>query len=729
MCLRTDKIGGDIVNQTGIIIEKILQQEKIKYDPNMVEKVTDFAEDMYQGQVRHGQTMLAHGIGVASEVAKLRLDDTSVYAGLLHGTIRCEGYQAKKMKELFGSELVEIITTVEKVSCLNFRTKEKVDNENLRKMFMAIAKDIRTVIIKLVDRLYNMRNIEAIEEAVKLNMAKECLQIYAPIAHRLGMSQIKSELEDISFRVLMPEEYHEIKRQIDEKKSQREAYIEDRIAEITSTLKKEGIIATVYGRPKHFYSIYKKMKSKNCKADDLFDLLAIRIIVDSIKDCYTALGLMHDMYKPMPGRFKDYIAVPKTNMYQSLHTTVFGEEAKPFEIQIRTWDMHRVADYGVAAHFSYKEKTGKVSEADKKIVWLRQTLEIQKELADNTENLAKMKVELFGEEVFVFTPKGDIKSLPKGSTPVDFAYAIHQKIAEKMVGAKINSKMVSLNTKLENTDIVEIITSPKSNGPSTDWLKYVKTTSAKNKITSFLKKQGREVNIAKGKEYFDKIVKKQKEAKDILMKEEYVKIMLQKMHFKTLEDCYENIGFGSISPVKVVNRLVEAYEESVHPADPVKLKKKENSRHKRDHNDLVVVDGIEGCLVKFAKCCSPIPGDKIVGYITHSNGVSIHRADCHSLQHLDIHARTIPVSWRPKVTVSFVSRIRIRANNRENVLTDVLKVMKELKISICEMNTKVTEDRENVIELAIEITDIQELLKVIKYLKKIDSVFEVKRVR
>ena len=446
------------MNNTAKVISKILEDEHIKYDRAVLEKVTEFCEEKYGDKKKGNIYMLDHVIGVASLVATLRIDDISVYASLLHGMVKADDYDSKKMRALFGDEIVDIIETVDRLSCLNFKTKEKVDNEVLRNMFLAIAKDIRTVIIKLLDRLYNMRNISNVDnENVVNNMAKECLQIYAPIAHRLGMSKVKSELEDISFRILMPAEYAVIKKQIDAKKAQREQYIEERIKEVTSDLKAQGIEATVYGRPKHFYSIYKKMKEKNCNADDLFDLLAIRVIVNSIKDCYSVLGIVHDRYKPMPGRFKDYIAVPKTNMYQSLHTTVFGEDAKPFEIQIRTWDMHNVAERGIAAHFSYKEKTKKISEADKKIIWLRQTLEIQKELKDNTENLDKIKGEIFGEEVFVFTPKGDIKALPKGSTPIDFAYSIHQKIAEKMVGAKVNGKMVPINTKLENTDIVEII--------------------------------------------------------------------------------------------------------------------------------------------------------------------------------------------------------------------------------------------------------------------------------
>lgn len=718
------------MNNTEEIISKILKSENIKYDIEKLSLVCNYCDKMYINTKKSNIDMIDHVIGVAKEVATLRLDDISIYASLLHGVVKCENYNKDEIKNLFGDEILNIIETVDKLSYLNYRTKEKIDSENLRNMFMAIAKDIRTVIIKLADRLYNMRNIKSIDnDEVKMIMARECLNIYAPIAHRLGMSKIKSELEDISFRIIMKNEYEIVKEQIDEKKTEREEYIKNRIEEVLKALDSQGIKAEVYGRPKHFFSIYKKMKDKKCRADDLFDLLAIRIIVSSIKDCYNVLGIVHDMYKPMPGRFKDYIAVPKTNMYQSLHTTVFGEGGRPFEIQIRTWDMHNVAERGIAAHFSYKEKSKKISEADKKIIWLRQTLEIQKELSDNTENLDNMKVELFGEEVFVFTPKGDIKALPKGATPIDFAYSIHQKVAEKMIGAKINSRMVPLNTKLENTDVVEIVTSSNAKGPNRDWLKYVKTTSAKNKITSFLKKEGREVNIAKGKEIFEKQLRKKSIPKDILTKEEYIKVMLKKCNFNTIEECYENIGFGSMSPLKVINRLVEAYEDSIKTDNNIKDIKVVSKKNKGQNEDLVEVENINNCLVKFAKCCLPIPGDEIVGYITFSNGVSIHRKDCPNLNSLDVDTRTINVKWRAKTKASFITYIKIKANERDGILTDILKTFKDIKVDITEINTKVTPDRENITNVAISIQDIEKLQIVIKALKKIDSVFDVKRVR
>lgn len=710
-------------------IEKVLIEENIKYDNDMLKKVVSYCALTYKDYKKQNSYLTSHVIGVAKEVAGLRIDDVSVYAALLHEVVNLDGYDEKKLRIEFTDEIVDIILTVKRLSCLNIKNKEKADSDTLRSMFLSIAKDIRTVIIKLADRLYGMKNIVYIEnEEVKKNMAKESLQIYAPIAHRLGMSKVKSELEDISFRILMPVEYQFIKKQIDAKKQEREQYIKDRIDEVSKRLKEQNIEAEIYGRPKHFYSIYKKMKQKNCNVDDLFDLLAIRVLVNSVKDCYSVLGIVHDMYKPMPGRFKDYIAVPKTNMYQSLHTTVFGADAKPFEIQIRTWNMHNVAERGIAAHFSYKEKTKKISDADKKIIWLRQTLEIQKELSDNTLNLDKLKGEIFGEEVFVFTPKGDIRSLPKGSTTVDFAYSIHQKVAEKMIGAKVNGKMVPINTKLENTDIVDIVTSSNSKGPNSDWLKFVKTSSARNKITSFLKKQGKDVNISKGKEIFEKELRKRKLPKDILTKDEFVSIMLKKSNFNSLEEVYENIGFGSISPLRVVNRLEEAYNDSLKTTEDVKVKEKKK-KSKEEEKNVVEVENIPNCKVKYAKCCLPIPGDDIIGYITFSNGVTIHRRDCKNLQNLDIGSRSINVKWKQMVKANFEAVIKVKANNRDLVIADVLKKMKDMKIDVNGINSRVTPDREIIIELVVAVPNTEILLKVLKEIKKIDSVFETKRIQ
>lgn len=708
----------------------IMNEYDINYKNEDVEKVAKYANYIYKDKKRiSGKNVIEHTLGVARYVAILKLDDSSIYAALLHEAPKYEEYKEDEMEKYSSKEIVDMVNTISKLSFFNFKHGNKVDNETLRNMFMAIAKDIRTVIIKLADRLYNMQNIDEVDEKTAKEMAKECLDIYAPIAHRLGMSKLKAELEDISFRILYSKEYHDIKEQIDEKKSEREAYITARIDEIKKVLDKEKIEATIYGRPKHFYSIYKKMKQKSCKAEDLFDLFAIRVIVNSIRDCYNVLGIIHDMYKPMPGRFKDYIAVPKTNMYQSLHTTVFGENGRPFEVQIRTWNMHKVAEEGIAAHFSYKEKTSKISKLDEKLIWFRQALENN----DNKEkdefgNTNKLKTEIFGEEIYVFTPMGEIKALPVGSTPIDFAYSIHQKVAEMMVGAKVNSKMVPINTVLSNTDIVEIVTSKNAKGPSRDWLKYVKTSSARSKISSFLKKQGKEINIAHGKEIFEKYLRKQKVLKEELIKDKYIHEMLLKLNFNTIEDCYENIGFGSVSPLKVINKLNEAYKKDNENVVET-LSNKLNTHKKKSNSDLVVVENIPNCKVKFSKCCNPIPGDKIVGYITNSNGVSVHTANCNNITKLGNDLRKINVSWAQNNVSSFITKIIVKANNRSNILTDVISKLNELKVKIEGINTKTTSDKENIMEFILNISDINELQQIIRNLKVIDSVFEVKRAK
>ncbi len=542
-----------------------------------------------------------------------------------------------------------------------------------------------------------------------------------------GISHIKSELEDISFRVLLNKEYMYIKTKIDAKKKEREKYIEERINEITNKLKDSQVIPTVYGRPKHFYSIYKKMKEKDYDIDDIYDLLAIRIIVDSVKDCYTALGLVHELYKPMPGRFKDYIAVPKTNNYQSLHTTVFGEKGFPFEIQIRTWDMHRHAEYGIAAHFMYKEKTKNITETEQKIMWIRHTLELQKELTEGVSNLNAFKGELFGEEVFAFTPKGEIKSLPKGSSTIDFAYSVHQNVAEKMTGAKINGKIVPISTKLNNTDVVQIITSASSNGPNFDWLKMVKTNSAKSKIMAFIKKQGSSDNLLRGKELFEKEVKKQKIPKEELLKEEYLNELPTLLKVNKIDNVYENIGFGTLSYVKAVNKLLDIYNKNNKIIDN---KIDENKPKKEKSNlDTVIVEGLDNCLIKFAGCCTPIPGDEIIGYITYSNGVSIHRKDCKNLKGLDILNRRINVKWKDKVKSEFITNIIVLANYREALTIDIIKKLQDLKIDILTIKAQKNVDKEIMVEVSINTESNESLTKVIREIKKIDSVYEVKRSR
>ena len=716
---------GEIVEDNLI---KTLEKNKIEYDKKYLNKVINYAKENYTDKLRYtGQTLYDHCLGVAIDVANLNLDITSIYACILHELVKTS-VDFKDVEEIFNSEIVDIIKGVAKVSYLNYNTNNKVDVQNLRKLFMAIASDIRVVIIKLVDRLYNMRQYENFNKDIIEFKAKETLEIYCPIAHRLGISHIKSELEDICFRILYKEEYNNIKKKIDIKKSVREIYINSKIDEIKESLNKESIKCSIYGRPKHFYSIFKKMNEKNCDIDGVFDLLAVRIVVDSIKDCYAALGIVHSLYKPMPGRFKDYIATPKTNNYQSLHTTVFGQKGMPFEIQIRTWDMQRFAEYGAAAHFMYKEKSKQLDETEQKILWVRQTLELQKELSNNTNNLENFKGELFKEEVFVFTPRGDIKALPKSSTPIDFAYGIHENIAKKMSGSRINGKLVSMFTKLNNTDVVEIITSKNAKGPSFDWLKHVKTTSARNKISSYLKKEGSHIYISKGKEMFEKEVKKQKIPKEELLKEEYINNTIKTLKLNSLDHLYENIGFGTLSYVKAVNKLTDIYNTLNNKnlkSDETKIK------IKKDNTDIIEVEGLTNCLVKFSKCCSPILGDEIVGYITNSKGLSIHRKDCNNIVNLNNNDRKINVKWKVNrnENIKFNTNIYVYANYRENLTIEIIKKLSEMKVEL--INIKATKQANHEIDifLTINTNSVELLNKVIRTIKKIDNIYEVKRQR
>lgn len=707
----------------------ILKKENIKYSLKDLENIVEYTDELYKDTKRYkGETTFSHAIHVAIIVATLKIGIEPVYAAILHEAPKFDVYKKETMKKKFGEEIAALVIDSSKLNLLNYDSQKDLEAESLRKMFMAIAKDIRVVIIKLADRLYNMRNIFEEPDEFQIKKAHETMQIYAPIAHRIGMSSIKSEMEDISFSILNPKDYEWVKESVELNKDERQEYINRRIEEINGMLEKENIKATLYGRPKYYYSIYKKTRQNNCKVENLFDLYAVRIIVNSIKDCYMALGIVHEKYKPMPGRFKDYIAVPKTNMYQSLHTTLFGGETnEPFEVQIRTWNMHKVAEYGIAAHFLYKEGKTKMSESDEKLTWLRKTIEFENEIGEGL--YYDFKTELFGDEVFVFTPKGEIKSFPKGSTTIDYAYSIHSNIGDNMVGAKINQKMVPIITKLKNTDIVEIVTKENSTGPNLDWLKNVKTSSAKNKIVSFLKKQDKDVNILRGKELFDKELSKAGLTKEEIQLDKYFKPMLEKLNFKSVEECFENIGFGVISVKKVMNKVVEEYEKTNKKTEEIKEIPVISRGAKESHTEGVIVEGIDNCLVKFAKCCNPIPGDNIVGYITFGNGVSVHSSECPNLSGLNMNQRKINVSWREKANLSYETKIIVKANDREGITMDILKILQDEKIKLLGLSSKQTPDRECIVDITVDIASTVDLINIMKHLKKIDSVFDVKRAK
>ena len=715
------------------IITKVKSYNK-KTDIKLITRAYEYADKLHAGQLRKSnEPYIIHPLEVAYIVSTLELDDNAICAALLHDVVEDTSATLDDIKNEFGDEIAMLVDGVTKLGKIaNYIDKEEEQVENYRKFFMAMAKDIRVVMIKLADRLHNMRTLKHLSDDRKVAIAKETRQLYAPLANRLGIYSIKWELEDLSLFYLEPDVYKELVEGINSKRAEREAFINDIILEVRKKLKEVKIEAEVYGRPKHLYSIYRKMQKDNKTLDQIYDLFAMRIIVNSVKDCYAALGLVHELYKPMPGRFKDYIAVPKPNMYQSLHTTLIGKNGTPFEIQIRTWDMHRVAEYGIAAHWAYKEGKN-VSASDEKLSWLRETLEWQKETNDDRDFMNKLKFDLFDEDVFVFTPKGDIKALPAGSIPIDLAYSIHEQIGNRMVGAKINSKMVPITTPLKNGDIVEIITSDNTKGPSRDWIKIVKTTQARSKIQNWFKKAQREENIAKGKEMVEKELKRIGMSFADLFKPEWIEKALQRYKYNTLEDCYAAIGFGAISPAKIITRLLEEYKKE-HKEEEIEKKINELRETKKiDRSKVsksgIIVKGIDNCLVKLSRCCNPLPGDEIIGYITNGRGVSIHRADCVNCKELlTEEQRLIDVSWYKENNASYVAELEVYANDRNGLLADITVAVGELKAKIVSINARtVQNNRVAIISIGVEVEDIDMLNKVIKTIRKVDSVYDVHR--
>ena len=628
-----------------------------------------------------------------------------------------------------------MVDGVTKLSKLNYTSEQEQQVENYRKMFLAMGKDIRVILIKLADRLHNMRTLKYLTRDRQIANARETMDLYAPLANRLGMYSLKWELEDLSFKYLYPEDYRELVEGIDKKREERLKFIDQIMQEIKVELKKQKIVAEITGRAKHLYSIYRKMQRDNKTLDQIYDLFALRIIVNSVKDCYAALGVVHELYNPMPGRFKDYISVPKPNMYQSLHTTLIGPKGTPFEVQIRTWDMHRIAEYGIAAHWAYKEasflggKKANVTVEEDKLSWLRETLEWQKDMQDPQEFLNTLKTELFEDEVYVFTPKGKILVLPNGATPIDFAYAIHAEIGNHMTGCKINSKMMPIVTKLKNGDIVEIVTSDKSKGPSRDWLKFIKSSTAKTRIQQWFKKNEREANIAKGKDALEREVKRIGMSYQELFKPEFVEVTVNRYKFNSLDDMYASIGFGTITAGKIVSRVLEEYRK-VNKEENIEEKIEELKKTKEDKpsSSGIIVKGIDNCLVRLSKCCNPVPGDEIVGYITKGRGVSVHRKDCKNVKDLfEEENRMIDVSWYTDEPSSYNVDIVMFSNDREGLLADIISTVTEEKAPLMAVNSKVSKERIVITELTIEVNNIAQLNSVLKALRKIDSVYDVKR--
>ena len=727
-------------NNKEITIQDVISKKKEtsrRVDTKLIMKAYNYAVEHHGDQKRRsGEPYIIHPLNVAYILAGVGLDEATICAALLHDVVEDTDATDTDLRREFGDEIADMVAGVTKLETMQFTTVEEQQVEDYRKMFLAMGKDIRVIILKIADRLHNMRTLKYLKRDRQIANAKETMEIYAPLANRLGLYSMKWELEDLSFKYLYPEEYHELVEGINKKREERLKFIEKIMADIRVQLKKQHIDAEVTGRAKHLYSIYRKMKRDNKTLDQIYDLFALRILVNSIKDCYAALGVVHEMYSPMPGRFKDYIAVPKPNMYQSIHTTLLGDKGTPFEVQIRTWDMHRIAEYGIAAHWAYKEasyfgKKQSVKVEEDKLAWLRESLEWQKDMQDPQEFLTTLKTELFEDEVYVFTPKGTIKILPRNATPIDFAYSIHEEIGNHMTGCKINSKMMPIITPLKSGDIIEIITSDNSKGPSRDWLKFVKSTKAKNKINGWFKKAEKSENIEKGKDLIEKEIKRIGMSHVELFKQEYIDAMLDRYKYKNLEDMYAAVGFGANSAVKVIARMLQEYRKE-HQEENVEekieeLRKQKESKQKPSSSG-VVVEGIDNCLVKLSKCCNPLPGDEIIGYITKGRGVSVHRKDCVNVKDLLTEEnRIIDVKWYEEAKENYNVTLEVLANDRKGLLVDILNTVKETKANLIGVSTKTTKERIAIMDIDLEVENIEELNKVIRNIKKVDSVYEVRR--
>ena len=729
-------------NKDEITIYDVISKKKEmskKADTKLIMKAYNLAAEKHKDQKRgSGEPYIIHPLNVAYILASIGMDDNTLCAALLHDVVEDTDVTQKDLTDMFGEEISDMVAGVTKLSTIQFATLEETQVENYRRMFLAMGKDIRVILIKLADRLHNMRTLKYLKRDRQIANAKETLELYAPLANRLGLYSIKAELEDLGFKYMYPEKYYDLVESINKKKDERLKFIEKIMDDIRVQLKKQRIDAEVTGRAKHLYSIYRKMIRDNCTIDQIYDLFAMRIIVNSVKDCYAALGVVHEMYSPMPGRFKDYIAVPKPNMYQSIHTTLLGEKGTPFEVQIRTWDMHKIAENGIAAHWAYKEANflgrGKknVVVTEDKLAWLRETLEWQQEMQDPEQFLDNLKRELFEDEVYVFTPKGLIKVLPKGATPIDFAYSIHAEIGNHMTGCKINSKMMPIITPLKSGDIVEIITSDNSKGPSMDWLKFIKSAQAKNKINSWFKKEKKAENIEKGKTSIDKELKRLGISHDKLFKVDYINPMLNRYKYKDLDEMYAAVGFGANSAGKIIARMLIEYRKD-HKEEEIEEKLEELSKAKTDKkakpsSNGIIVKGIDNCLVKLSKCCNPLPGDEIIGYITKGRGVSVHRKDCVNVKDLlKEENRIIDVSWVEEKQASYNVDIEISANDRSGLLADITKALSAAKANIVGINAKTGKDRIAIIEFTLETKNIDELNSILKAIRKVDSVYEVTR--
>ena len=716
-------------------------------DVSMIEKAFTLAKEAHNGQCRKsGEPYIIHPLWVSIILADLEMDKETIVAGMLHDVVEDTAVTDEQIRQEFGEEVALLVDGVTKLGQLSYSSdKLEVQAENLRKMFLAMAKDIRVIIIKLADLLHNMRTLQFMRPEKQKEKARETMDIYAPIAQRLGISKIKTELDDLALKYSQPEVFYDLVDQINARKTEREEFVQQIVEEVSQHIKNAGIKAEINGRVKHFFSIYKKMVNQDKTVDQIYDLFAVRIIVDSVKDCYAALGVIHEMYTPIPGRFKDYIAMPKANMYQSLHTTLMSSVGQPFEIQIRTQEMHKTAEYGIAAHWKYKEsndgKKNVKAQEEEKLNWLRQILEWQRDMSDNREFLSMLKgdLDLFAEEVYCFTPDGDVKSLPNGSTPVDFAYAIHSAVGNKMVGARVNGKLVNIDYKIQNGDRIEILTSQNSRGPSRDWLNIVKSTQAKNKINQWFKKEFKEDNIVRGKELIASYCKTKTINLTNIMKPKYQEVVQKKYGFRDWDSVLAAIGHGGLKEGQVVNRLMEEYskEHKQEITDEVVLEKVAEAARNKVHiaksKSGIVVKGIDDMAVRFSRCCNPVPGDEIVGFVTRGRGLSIHRTDCVNMLHLTDaeRARLIDVEWESEVAEEeggqYLAEIKMYAYDRQGLLMEISKIFTEAKLDVKSLNVRTSKKGTATIEAGFIVHGREELSAVSKKLQQLDGIIDIER--